>query len=425
MIMELPQMMAKALPIVKRLEEAGHSCVFVGGAVRDTLLGLPITDIDMATSALPKQVIALFEQVIPTGLQHGTVTVIWDKQAYEITTFREDSNYKNHRKPQSVRYVSSLLADLKRRDFTMNAMAFYADGKLADPFNGRQHLAQSMLYSVGFAEDRFEEDALRMLRGVRFIAVYELAPAISMWRAIKSRKSLMRHIAMERVQAELDKLLQASNPYRGLRWLIASELLLHVKIPLANNVDLRLCNMSDMLNRLRFMHKLEKLDLRWAAFFIAALNLPAAEQWLKQLRFSNARKSQIMLVLRLHASAMEIKNKEGEISSRKWTAITIEYGKQIVYYWLRITEVLLNHSQLPFALAELKQLKDRAALIPLSTLKELAITGKDLQKIMNKPAGPWVKQLLQKLLLSAALGEVSNYYDHLAQQALAWRNEVE
>ncbi|MGI2295842.1 CCA tRNA nucleotidyltransferase [Paenibacillus sp. GXUN7292] len=423
--MELPQMMVKALPIVRRLEEAGHSCVFVGGAVRDTLLGLPIADIDLATSALPEQTMALFEQVIPTGLQHGTVTVVWDKQTYEITTFREDSSYEKHRKPQSVHYVSSLLADLKRRDFTMNAMAFYADGKLADPFNGRQHLARSMLYSVGSAEERFEEDALRMLRGVRFIAVYELAPAISMWRAIKSRRSLMKHIAMERVQAELDKLLQASNPYRGLRWLIASELLLHVKVPLAKEVDFRLCIMSSKLDKLRSLHRLDKLDLRWAAFFIAALNLSAAEHWLEQLRFSNSRKSQIMLILRLHASAVEIKNKEGEISSHEWAAIIIEYGKQTVYYWLHITEALLNHSQLPFALAELKQLKDHADLIPLSTLKELAITGKDLQQIMNKPAGPWVKQLLQKLLLSAALGEVSNNYDQLAKHALAWKNEVE
>jgi tRNA nucleotidyltransferase (CCA-adding enzyme) len=166
-----------ALPIVKRLREHHFEAFFVGGAVRDSILGLSIKDVDIATSARPEQVLALFERCIPTGLQHGTITVIIDGLAYEVTTFRQESAYEAHRKPESVRYITELDGDLLRRDFTMNAMALAEDGELYDPYGGVQDLQRKTLRSVGDPDARCQEDALRMLRAVRFIGVYQRTPA--------------------------------------------------------------------------------------------------------------------------------------------------------------------------------------------------------------------------------------------------------
>ena len=156
--------------ILQTLERAGFEARYVGGCVRDTLLGRPVHDWDIASQALPEDVLRLFPRCVPTGLQHGTVTVLLDGTSAEVTTYRLDGAYHDSRHPDGVRFVRSLADDLARRDFTINAMAMDLSGSITDLFGGREDLARGVIRCVGDAETRFREDALRMLRARRFAA---------------------------------------------------------------------------------------------------------------------------------------------------------------------------------------------------------------------------------------------------------------
>ena len=156
--------------ILQTLERAGFEARYVGGCVRDTLLGRPVHDWDIASQALPEDVLRLFPRCVPTGLQHGTVTVLLDGTSAEVTTYRLDGAYHDSRHPDGVRFVRSLADDLARRDFTINAMAMDLSGTITDLFGGREDLARGVIRCVGDAETRFREDALRMLRARRFAA---------------------------------------------------------------------------------------------------------------------------------------------------------------------------------------------------------------------------------------------------------------
>ena len=170
--------------IIKTLERAGFEARYVGGCVRDTLLGRPIHDWDVTTSALPEQVLALFPRTVPTGLQHGTVTVLSDSGPVEVTTYRADGDYHDGRHPDGVRFVRSLREDTARRDFTVNAMAMDQRGNIRDFYGGRADLAAGILRCVGAPERRFREDALRMLRACRFAAQLGFAIEPETWAAL-------------------------------------------------------------------------------------------------------------------------------------------------------------------------------------------------------------------------------------------------
>ena len=207
--MEIPKHVQSVLTA---LEAAGHEAWCVGGCVRDILLGRSPEDWDVTTSALPEEVLALFGlQAEPTGLRHGTVTVKTPETAVEVTTYRIDGAYHDHRRPDSVVFTASLDQDLARRDFTVNAMAMDLQGKVRDPFKGRIDLEQNVLRCVGDPDRRFGEDALRILRGMRFSAVLglEMDPGTSA--SIERNRALLRDIAPERIQAELMKLLCGPN----------------------------------------------------------------------------------------------------------------------------------------------------------------------------------------------------------------------
>ena len=198
----------KVQAVMQMLEEAGFEAHAVGGAVRDSLLGKEPFDWDVTTSALPEQVMALFgDAAIPTGLKHGTVTVLQNGERIEITTYRRDGDYADHRHPVAVEFTPSLREDLQRRDFTVNAIALSRKGDVIDPFGGQADLAAGLLRAVGDAEQRFEEDALRILRGLRFASVLDFAVEEQTALAMRKKKELLRTIAAERVLEELTKLL--------------------------------------------------------------------------------------------------------------------------------------------------------------------------------------------------------------------------
>ncbi|MCR5566362.1 MAG: CCA tRNA nucleotidyltransferase [Clostridiales bacterium] len=200
---------ANVSDLLTRLKGAGFSAYVVGGCVRDSLMGLEPHDWDVCTSALPEQMQSVFSglRTVETGLKHGTLTVVMDHVPYEVTTYRIDGDYTDHRHPDSVRFVDDLTQDLARRDFTVNAMAWSPDTGLADPFGGRRDLSAGLIRCVGEPEQRFEEDALRVLRALRFASVYGFAIEPATASALRAKAPDLKLVAGERVREELLKLL--------------------------------------------------------------------------------------------------------------------------------------------------------------------------------------------------------------------------
>jgi len=200
--MEIP---AGTRAVLNRLRERGYEAYAVGGCVRDSLLGMVPGDWDICTAALPKETEACFTdcRVIETGLKHGTVTVLWEGESFEITTFRTDGNYVNHRRPEQVTFVPSLREDLLRRDFTINAMAAGPEGEILDFFGGREDLKNGVIRCVGDPDQRFREDALRILRAMRFAARLGFSVEPETAAAMERNRELLRDISGERIYQEL------------------------------------------------------------------------------------------------------------------------------------------------------------------------------------------------------------------------------
>lgn len=198
--------------ILDCIHEAGEEAYIVGGCVRDLLLGMEPNDWDITTSALPEKVKSLFVRTIDTGLEHGTVTVMMDKEGYEVTTYRVDGEYEDHRRPDQVAFTRSLSEDLLRRDFTINAMAYNEEEGIVDLYGGLEHLDQKLITCVGRPMDRFNEDALRMLRAIRFSAKLGFDIAGDTYDAIKKLAPLIEHVSAERIQVELNKTLISKEP---------------------------------------------------------------------------------------------------------------------------------------------------------------------------------------------------------------------
>ena len=198
--------------IMITLQARGHAVCLVGGCVRDMILGVQPQDWDICTSALPEQVMDIFPQSRPTGLKHGTVTVVENAKSVEVTTFRSESSYTDHRHPDSVSFVGDLTADLSRRDFTMNAIAVHTDGLVSDPFGGMDDIKNKLIRCVGDPEKRFEEDALRMFRAIRFSARLDFAIEPATRAAIIKKAPLAAALAAERVRDETEKILLTKRP---------------------------------------------------------------------------------------------------------------------------------------------------------------------------------------------------------------------
>ena len=207
-----------ARKIIARLEQHGYEAYIVGGCVRDSLMGKSPSDWDICTSARAEEMMALFEdkRVILTGIQHGTLTILAEDGAYEVTTFRIDGEYLDHRHPKSVAFTRELAEDLSRRDFTINAMAWHPERGLIDLFGGVEDLRDRLVRAVGDPVQRFNEDGLRMLRMVRFATVLDFDYDPATYDAVRKQGHLLQYISKERIQVELNKILLAAHPARGL-----------------------------------------------------------------------------------------------------------------------------------------------------------------------------------------------------------------
>ncbi|WMT42720.1 CCA tRNA nucleotidyltransferase [Paenibacillus sp. D2_2] len=397
-------------------------------------MGREVHDMDIATSARPEQVIALFDRTVPTGIQHGTVMVLMGEYSFEVTTFRKESDYEDHRRPSRVEFVDAIIEDLQRRDFTMNAMALGMDGRLIDPFAGRGDIAAGLIRCVGQAGERFEEDALRMMRAIRFASVFGFRPVKSLWRALLSGKKMLSFIAMERIRAELERVIEGPRPLRGLALIQRSGMIDEVKYPVSYPGPLR-------ENYLRTMeHPLVTGLVKRLYLLLRGLNISAdqADSLMRQWTFSNSLVERTIKLIRFdeqwmtHITSLPIEDRKEEQNLRRaWISLELACGRETVTDWLGCHQALLQeltqaNSPVPVweQLAEwgfLNSLLNQAEAwhegLTVYELRDLAIAGSDVIECTGKKGGPWLGQLMKQLLESVAMGDLINDREALLEHA--------
>lgn len=215
--------MDKALKVLDEITSRGYKAYLVGGYVRNYLLGLPSNDVDITTNATPKELIEIFPESIPTE-DYGSVTINKNAGKYEITTFRKEFDYIDHRRPKEIKYIDDLYEDLLRRDFTVNTICMDKDKNIIDLLNGREDLEKKLIKSVGDPKVKFYEDALRMLRAVRFATILGFTLDDDVVEAIKENKQYIKELSYERKKEELDKIFSSPNAYEGIKLLLDLEL---------------------------------------------------------------------------------------------------------------------------------------------------------------------------------------------------------
>ncbi|GIP32423.1 CCA tRNA nucleotidyltransferase [Paenibacillus sp. J2TS4] len=418
----------EAVYVLRRLLENGYEAYVVGGYVRDRWRGRPTNDIDIATSALPEQTMALFERTVPTGLQHGTVMVLYNDKAYEVTTFRTESDYEQYRRPKEVAFVQKLEEDLKRRDFTINAMAMDVEGTLIDPFGGWNDLEQGIIRCVGQARERFSEDALRMVRCIRFAANFASRIENSTWEALLANKKLLKHIAMERIYAEWEKIMAGPDPYRGLVLLIKSGLLEHLKRELPWPL-VHWRSEADLPPELARINSVEQANLRWT-LLIRSMNLASdtARQGMAQLTFPRNKAEKLVKLMEMDKhllSRLALENTDVP-AELVWKETVLRYGVEAASGWLALAGVLSSASDgreeedfpaVPWSAVRAEDGQRWLEEMPVKGLGELAVSGSDLMEWMERSGGPWISRLLERLLREAALGECPNIKEELLRRA--------
>lgn len=294
-IKHLPTLFEPARPVLQKIEAAGYEAYFVGGCVRDTILGDSIHDIDIATSAYPSEIKAIFKRTVDTGIQHGTVMILDHGTGYETTTFRTESGYQDYRRPDKVTFVRSLKDDLNRRDFTINALAMKEDGTVIDLFNGLSDLQNQIIKAVGNPEERFHEDALRMMRAVRFASKLDFNIEDATLKGITDNGELLTKIAVERIEVEFSKLLLGLNPPKGLQYFIDTNLYQYCP---------NLINYKDALQKLADAHNwsiIKNKQQAWSVL-IYALQLTDRGQitsFMKQWKLPNDLINHVQKVIKL------------------------------------------------------------------------------------------------------------------------------
>ena len=385
-----------AAALLDALHAAGYAAYAVGGCVRDSLLGRTAHDWDLCTSALPQQVMELFgtEQCIPTGLQHGTVTIKYGGQLYETTTFRTEGSYTDGRHPDAVQFVPDVREDLARRDFTINAMAYNAAEGLVDPFGGQKDLQNGLLRAVGEPQQRFTEDALRILRLYRFAARFGFTLDAATARAARQLAPHLDCISAERIQEELAKLLAAPQPGAYLEPAVLAVVLPELT-PAALEAAKPVVDACPAGE--------ENLPVRWAAL-LGTLGEADTRRVLKRLRCSNACIEQTAVLVREAFAA------PGQDAAPD-TAIRIR--KLLGRYDLHTVQRLaaLGAAMEPEQAADFAAQAELAAQLDADgvccRVSQLAVNGRDLMAA-GIPAGPGLRRTLEALLDAVIRGQLLN-----------------
>ena len=392
-----------AAALLDTLHAAGYAAYAVGGCVRDSLLGRTAHDWDLCTSALPQQVMELFgaEQCIPTGLQHGTVTIKYGGQLYETTTFRTEGSYTDGRHPDAVQFVPDVREDLARRDFTINAMAYNEAEGLVDPFGGQADLQNGLLRAVGEPQQRFTEDALRILRLYRFAARFGFALDAATARAARQLAPHLDCISAERIQEELAKLLTAPQPGAYLEPAVLAVVLPELT-PAALDAAKPVVDACPAGEK--------NLPVRWAAL-LGALGETDTRRVLKRLRCSNPCIEEPAVLVRETAGEGVCRSFSEEKASAHPGDIHIRqllgrYGLRTVERLCALCAALQPQNAPACALAaqRARQLEADGVCCRVS---QLAVNGRDLMAA-GIPAGPALRRVLEALLDGVIRAEYPN-----------------
>lgn len=377
----------RAKPIIEKIEEAGYEAYFVGGSVRDYLLKKPIDDIDIATSAFPEEIKNIFPKTIDVGITHGTVVVLYQGESYEITTFRTETEYIDYRRPKEVKFVRSLIEDLQRRDFTMNAIAMTKEGELIDPFSGQADIRKKVIRTVGKPHERFNEDALRMMRAVRFVSQLSFELHHETLNAIKQYRALLKYISVERIYTEFTKLLKGPNRSKALLLLVRTGLYQYLP---------KLAPYGTQLKEIATLLKQNNLTVTeiWALLLIVIQDEPV-EPFLREWKMS------VKLIKRIK-----------EIFHAYQRRINEEWSKELVYdTGLEVavsTEKIWGTIQQVDVKNEIYHLHQLYEALPIKSRKELAVSGKDLMQWFNKSSGPWIRELIERIEKAVINEKVEN-----------------
>jgi tRNA nucleotidyltransferase (CCA-adding enzyme) len=414
------------LGLCERLRSKGKRSWIVGGCVRDLLLGRAANDWDVATDARPKELLSIFPRAIPTGIEHGTVTVVKDGRHYEVTTLRGEGTYTDGRRPDWVEFVDDITADLARRDFTVNAIALDpVDGTIIDPHGGRADLDARLLRAVGDARERFAEDGLRVLRAARFVATLEMALEPATEAAIRPTLDTFRKVAHERVRDEWLKAMKARAPSRAFEVMRQTGILEITCPELLGGVGME-------QNRWHafdvWRHGLECMDacaadpiLRLAAL-LHDVGKPATRQWsektkdytfydhdrvgaeiagpiAERMRFSNDERARIVALVRNHLFHYSAEWTDAAV--RRWIR-RVGLDRVEDLYVLNEADVRAKGRDFDADLEALASLKAHVARVlaegaALST-RDLAISGHDLIKDLGLAPGPIIGKILDALL---------------------------
>jgi tRNA nucleotidyltransferase (CCA-adding enzyme) len=413
------------LDLCERLRAAGKRSWIVGGCVRDLLAGRAVNDWDIATDARPKELLRIFPRAIPTGIDHGTVTVLAGGQSYEVTTLRGDGSYSDGRRPDWVEFVDDITADLARRDFTVNAVAVDPfDGRVIDPFNGRVDLHEGRLRAVGDPKERFSEDGLRVLRAARFVATLELSLDPATEAAIGQTLDTYRKVAAERVRDEWIKTMKARLPSRALDVMQRTGILGVTCPELLEGVGMEqnkwhafdvwrhglecmdACPSDPVLRIAALLHDVGKPRTRawsdtthdYTFYDHDRVGAEIAEPIAARLRFSNEDRARIVALVRHHLFHY---SQWTDVAVRRWVR-RVGLNRIEDLYVLNAADARAKGRPHEADLDALAQLKAHVARVlaegaALST-RDLKVDGRDLMRELSIPPGPIIGRILDALL---------------------------
>lgn len=358
-----------AIDILKIFNRNGYEAYFVGGCVRDYLLGEEFSDIDITTNALPEEVKKIFRKSIDTGIQHGTVTILVNGEGYEVTTFRTEDEYTNHRAPEKVEFVSNLREDLDRRDFTINAMALDSNGKLYDYHKGESDLTCKVIKTVNNPNDRFYEDALRMLRAFRFSSKLGFEIEKDTLEAIKKNAELIKFVSIERIVSEFKKLLSGKGNLRSLELLLDSKL--NTYIPFLEEIEI--------------IQDFSKYSFCQSLYILSKIN-DISFDILKELKLSN---KEVKLI-------------------KEFDKINTDFVRKIP---LELILYKYNFEDVVF-IAEYFSYNNRNNIenckLTINSFDEVDITSQEIISTIGEKPGPWIKSVVSELEHEILLNRLDN-----------------
>ncbi|WP_414054962.1 CCA tRNA nucleotidyltransferase [Macrococcus equi] len=373
-----------AQAVIHHIESQGYKAYIVGGAVRNILLDKPVNDIDITTNCLPEEIINIFDRTIPVGIEHGTVLVLWEEYQFEITTFRKDGDYHDHRRPDQVYFVSDLKSDLKRRDFTINALAIDESGEIIDYFEGQDDLLQKNIRAVGDAEQRFQEDALRMIRAIRFQSVLNFDIEENTLNAIHKLSPMVEHVSIERIVIEFKKMIEGTGNSKALQ-IFYQEMYRYIPFFKCLKNDLKKYQ----------IHHATTFEIYLGYIIFCETN--ECIKRLPNLKISNQEKN----LIKTYADIFRYFNFPGYSIRQFVYRYEINLIKDVLKF--------IHHEKLDLNnMIDIQLLKENYHLLPIHSRSELAINGHDLMIHLGKKQGAWLKQTLEDIENEVIEGRLTN-----------------